>query len=187
MPLPLYNQVRPGASVSIILEADQATGYQVQGMVEEVLDSGDHLHGVEVRLMDGRVGRVQQVLPENTPQYYTAPPPQSQQPWGAPSEPLDRQSSMISSTAISATAPQQNQLHHPSSSDLLPDGQERSEQMEYFQSYENSKSSTRDDIDQATLQREFPDVDSSLIAALYSDSKSLSATREMLQALGDDS
>ena len=37
---------------------------------------------------------------------------------------------------------------------------------------------------QSILQREFPKMDSSLIAAIYSDSGSLSATREMLQELG---
>jgi len=65
----------------------------------------------------------------------------------------------------------------------MPQGQDRSEQMEYFQSYEASARDTEDDKNQATLQKEFPDIDSSLIAAIYGDSKSLSATREMLMEL----
>lgn len=44
-----------------------------------------------------------------------------------------------------------------------------------------------EDRDTATLQREFPDVDGSLIAALYGDSQSLSATREMLRELASTS
>jgi len=44
---------------------------------------------------------------------------------------------------------------------------------------------TEDDANQATLQREFPGIDSALIAAIYGDSKSLAATREMLQVLGE--
>jgi hypothetical protein len=55
--------------------------------------------------------------------------------------------------------------------------------MEYFQSYEASSEQTEDDANQSTLQKEFPTIDSSLIAALYGDSKSLSATREMLMEL----
>jgi hypothetical protein len=55
--------------------------------------------------------------------------------------------------------------------------------MEYFQSYEASAPQTEDDRNQATLQKEFSTVDSSLIAAIYGDSKSLSATREMLMEL----
>lgn len=57
--------------------------------------------------------------------------------------------------------------------------------MEYLQSYENSKSQSEDDRNQAMLQSEFPDIDSSLIAAIYGDSKSLSATRRMLRELKD--
>jgi hypothetical protein len=39
---------------------------------------------------------------------------------------------------------------------------------------------------QAILQREFPKMDSSLIAAIYGDSGSLNATREMLQELDSE-
>jgi hypothetical protein len=66
---------------------------------------------------------------------------------------------------------------------FLPQGQDRTEQMETLQSYEASKPQTEADRDQETLQREFPSLDSSLIAAIYGDSGSLSATREMLQEL----
>jgi uncharacterized repeat protein (TIGR03833 family) len=89
------------------------------------------------------------------------------------------------------------QPHHPHYADshssqapLLDDSphvppEERGEQMEYLQSYENSKPRSQDDMNQAILQREFPTIDSSLIAAIYGDSKSVSATREMLQELKD--
>ena len=97
-------------------------------------------------------------------------------------------------TAQSTLNPQQRQAQQPqapqatrqSDADLLPQGQERTEQMEYFQSYEATAEQTEDDVSQATLQREFPTIDSSLIAALYGDSKSLSATREMLMELTRD-
>lgn len=70
--------------------------------------------------------------------------------------------------------------------DLLPQGNDRTEQMETMQAFEASKEPSEDDANQATLAREFPKIDSSLIAAIYSDSKSLGATREMLQALSAD-
>jgi hypothetical protein len=84
--------------------------------------------------------------------------------------------------------PQQQQppLPPPRRSDtdrLLPQGQDRTEQMETLQSYEASKPQTESDRDQETLAREFPTLDGSLIAAIYGDSGSLSATREMLQEL----
>ncbi|THW99727.1 hypothetical protein D6D18_04701 [Aureobasidium pullulans] len=61
MPLPNISQVVPGAAVSIVLKADQPTGRQVQGTVQNVLTSGNHPRGIKVRLSDGRVGRVQRM------------------------------------------------------------------------------------------------------------------------------
>ena len=65
----------------------------------------------------------------------------------------------------------------------LPTGQDRSHQIEVMQSYEASGRKDEDDSNVEILQREFPQIDGSLIAAIYGDSKSLSATREMLGAL----
>ncbi|KNG48081.1 sugar transporter STL1 [Stemphylium lycopersici] len=65
----------------------------------------------------------------------------------------------------------------------LPTGQDRSHQIEVMQSYEAAGRKDDDDDNVEVLQREFPKLDGSLIAAIYGDSKSLSATREMLQAL----
>ncbi|WPH04012.1 Hypothetical protein R9X50_00689600 [Acrodontium crateriforme] len=62
---------------------------------------------------------------------------------------------------------------------------ERGEQREALEHFEMNKGGQEDstDRDVATLQREFPDLDGSLIAALYGDSKSLSGTREVLGEL----
>ena len=57
------------------------------------------------------------------------------------------------------------------------------EQLETLQAYEASVAPNEDDKNQETLRREFPGIDSSLIAAIYSDSKNLAATREMLHTL----
>lgn len=62
---------------------------------------------------------------------------------------------------------------------------EQSEQREALEHFEmnNSKPESQTDRDVAQLATEFPKLDSSLIAALYSDSQNLGATREMLQEL----
>ncbi|PSN59449.1 hypothetical protein BS50DRAFT_640997 [Corynespora cassiicola Philippines] len=70
--------------------------------------------------------------------------------------------------------------------DLLPQGQERAEQIETLQSLEANRPQSEDEKNQEILQREFPKIDSSLIAAIYGDSNSLSATREMLQELSSE-
>jgi len=49
------------------------------------------------------------------------------------------------------------------------------------------KPDSQEDLDVAKLQKEFPDMDGSLIAAIYGDSKNLGATRELLQELSSGS
>lgn len=62
-PVPSAAQVVIGEGVSIVLKVDQPTGRQVQGVVGEVLGRGDHPRGIKVKLIDGRVGRVQRIVP----------------------------------------------------------------------------------------------------------------------------
>lgn len=68
--------------------------------------------------------------------------------------------------------------------DFVPET-ERGEQREAMQQFEmnHSGQQSQADRDVETLQREFPKMDSSLIAALYSDAGSMGATREMLMEL----
>ncbi|QIW96833.1 hypothetical protein AMS68_002351 [Peltaster fructicola] len=60
--VPSFAQVKAGAQVSIVLKQDQSTGHEVQGVVQDVLTSGNHPRGIKVRLTDGRVGRVQRMV-----------------------------------------------------------------------------------------------------------------------------
>ncbi|KAI1434493.1 hypothetical protein GGR50DRAFT_405279 [Xylaria sp. CBS 124048] len=61
-PVPRHHQVVTGVHVSLVLKADQPTGRQVRGIVQQVLTRGDHHRGIKVRLTDGRVGRVQSIV-----------------------------------------------------------------------------------------------------------------------------
>ncbi len=55
--------VRPGMRVAIVLKQDQRTGRQTVGVVKDLLtNSAFHPHGIKVRLTDGQVGRVQEIL-----------------------------------------------------------------------------------------------------------------------------
>ncbi|OQY53597.1 MAG: hypothetical protein B6245_22645 [Desulfobacteraceae bacterium 4572_88] len=55
--------IRPGTQVSIVLKKDQRTGKRTQGVVKDILTkSAYHPHGIKVRLADGQVGRVQDIL-----------------------------------------------------------------------------------------------------------------------------
>ncbi|KEZ39162.1 Uncharacterized protein SAPIO_CDS9815 [Scedosporium apiospermum] len=57
--VPTTAEVVIGAQVNIVLKADQPTGRTVTGTVGSVLTRGNHPRGIKVRLVDGRVGRVQ--------------------------------------------------------------------------------------------------------------------------------
>lgn len=55
--------VRAGMRVAIVLKQDQQTGKQTVGVVKDLLTSSpSHPHGIKVRLTDGQVGRVQEIL-----------------------------------------------------------------------------------------------------------------------------
>ena len=55
--------IQPGMTVLIILKQDQRTGKLTQGVVQDILtSSASHPHGIKVRLVDGRVGRVQEIV-----------------------------------------------------------------------------------------------------------------------------
>lgn len=55
--------VKQGLKVNIVLKEDQRSGKLTQGIVKDILtNSPTHPHGIKVRLQDGQVGRVQEIL-----------------------------------------------------------------------------------------------------------------------------
>lgn len=52
-----------GTKVEIVLKEDQRTGTLTEGIVMNILTkSPNHAHGIKVRLEDGQVGRVKNIL-----------------------------------------------------------------------------------------------------------------------------
>ena len=61
---PVRSQIHPGTRVRIVLKQDQASGKLTEGIVRDILtSSAAHPHGIKVRLVDGQVGRVQEIVP----------------------------------------------------------------------------------------------------------------------------
>ncbi|EEL49072.1 MULTISPECIES: YwbE family protein [Bacillus cereus group] len=55
--------ISPGLEVDIVLKQDQRTGKLTRGIVKDILtNSPSHPHGIKVRLQDGQVGRVQNII-----------------------------------------------------------------------------------------------------------------------------
>ena len=57
------NDVYPGLEVDIILKKDQRSGARTRGVVKDLLTSSSfHSRGIKVRLDDGQVGRVIEII-----------------------------------------------------------------------------------------------------------------------------
>ncbi|KFM99216.1 YwbE family protein [Bacillus clarus] len=57
------SNISPGLEVDIVLKQDQRTGKLTRGIVKDILtNSPSHPHGIKVRLQDGQVGRVQNIV-----------------------------------------------------------------------------------------------------------------------------
>ena len=57
--------IKPGMIVLIVLKQDQRTGKLTKGIVKDILTkSPNHPHGIKVRLSDGQVGRVKEIVEE---------------------------------------------------------------------------------------------------------------------------
>jgi uncharacterized repeat protein (TIGR03833 family) len=58
--------VSNGLMVDIIQKQHQGTGKKTRGIVGDILtNSTFHPHGIKVRLVDGKVGRVGSIIPVN--------------------------------------------------------------------------------------------------------------------------
>ncbi|BBI36751.1 YwbE family protein [Cohnella abietis] len=63
----IRSDVKPGLEVDIVLKQDQRTGKTTRGIVKDLLtNSPQHPHGIKVRLQDGQVGRVQNIVSGGT-------------------------------------------------------------------------------------------------------------------------
>jgi uncharacterized repeat protein (TIGR03833 family) len=55
--------IKPGDVVLVVLKQDQRSGKLTKGVVKDILTrSPNHPHGIKVRLEDGQVGRVKQIV-----------------------------------------------------------------------------------------------------------------------------
>jgi uncharacterized repeat protein (TIGR03833 family) len=55
--------IKTGIRVNIVLKKDQRSGKLTEGIVKDILTSAPkHTHGIKVRLEDGQIGRVKEIL-----------------------------------------------------------------------------------------------------------------------------
>ena len=57
------SDIKPGATVRIVLKTDQPSGKLTEGVIKDILTkSQTHPHGIKVRLKTGEVGRVKEIV-----------------------------------------------------------------------------------------------------------------------------
>ena len=57
------SHIKRGSRGKIVLKQDQPSGKLTEGIVKDILtSSASHPHGIKVRLMDGQVGRVKEIV-----------------------------------------------------------------------------------------------------------------------------
>ena len=57
------SDIYPGLEVDVILKKDQRSGKKTRGIVKDLLTSSAfHSRGIKVRLEDGQVGRVSEII-----------------------------------------------------------------------------------------------------------------------------
>ncbi|ETN41024.1 uncharacterized protein HMPREF1541_02958 [Cyphellophora europaea CBS 101466] len=213
MPITQYNKITAGLPVSIVLKADQRTGREVQGTVAQLLTRHNHPRGIKVKLTDGRVGRVQKILrtmSSNNPwadstsqgNPYQSPDDQQrglnqtyfaqdtsnqhqQTPYGQhPQQGGYPQSAHQQGYTAPQGPPPSQSIQRSDTEQLLAQQQDAGAQVETMQQYESQARQTDDDKNQAELQKQFPNIDSSLIAAIYNERKpDMAEVRELLQEL----
>ena len=55
--------IKSGLEVNIVLKENQRNGKLTNGVVQNILtNSANHPHGIKVRLTDGSVGRVKEII-----------------------------------------------------------------------------------------------------------------------------
>ena len=58
--------IHAGCTVDIVQKEDQRSGKKTRGIVREILtNSQNHPHGIKVRLSDGRIGRVAEIVKQD--------------------------------------------------------------------------------------------------------------------------
>lgn len=191
--MPSASAIRPGTAVNIILKGDQRSGKLTRGRVADTLTRGDHPRGVKVRLEDGQVGRVQSLLEQ-------AGPGQSVSPNTTSSTSTSTQQAQYPDRKIVSDA----RMQHDYRNDPVP-AEERS--LEDYVTFKPAKQkrgrgkakdetvasgkegSVKQDVQsvdldpQEQLQKEFPLLDSALVAAIWSDVQNIEKCREVLGAI----
>lgn len=162
--VPGIAQLRPGVAVNIVLKADQGTGKLTAGHISDILTRGDHPRGVKVRLVDGKIGRVQSLGGHTTGTID-----------GANRSGRNPSSYQLDYRYDEAQAPERELML----SDFIK-VKTKSKKMHRIKSPDTNNVSIGY---QEQLEFEFPHLDPALIGAILADHETLESTRKVLSEI----
>ena len=184
MAVPKMSQLQFGLGVNVVLKADQRSGNLTSGRISEILTRGDHPRGIKVRLTDGQVGRVQSLSTNPDSLRTMQPLPASA---AAPSRDnctdyLPEQSKSTGRGERRGRITLQDDYRND------PTPVESRSLMDYVKVAPRSKTevnrhSIQEDTVQDQFERDFPKLDTALIAAIIADNDDVEAARNVLKSL----
>ena len=182
MAVPKMSQLRLGLGVNVVLKTDQKCGKLTSGRISEILTKGDHPRGIKVRLSDGQIGRVQSLS-------------------------VNPDSSVTVQPVLAACSPQESSTDYfPQQSRSTGRGERRDRLimqddyrkdptpvetrslMDYVKVPPPSKAklknqSSHENSVQGRLEKDFPKLDTALIAVILADHHDVEAARDVLNSL----
>lgn len=181
MAVPKLSQLHPNVDVNIVLKSNQSSGKLTVGRISEILTRGDHPRGIKVRLTDGRVGRVQSLSedphPTNTAQTTSSVPMSNHTP----------------SDFSEVSAERSLRFGHGERNDRVsrrgdyggdPNPLQSRSLADYIKVPPSSKIAPVPQIPvQAQLEKDFPKLDTALIAAILTDYEDVDTARSVLGTL----
>ena len=184
--VPRLSQLHAGVGVNIVLKADQRSGRLTPGKVSDILTNGDHPRGVKVRLKDGRIGRVQSLAEasdsERTMQETSLVSARLGQRDKTSDQDCGNHMSIGSITRGKGIMIQEHHRKdpHPLVSRSLADyikNPSRPKQNPI------SRESIQGNTMQAQFEKEFPNIDTALIAAIIADHDEPESAKAVLTSL----
>ena len=186
MAVPKMSQLRSGVGVNIVLKAHQQSGILTRGTISDILTSGDHPRGIKVRLSDGKIGRVLSLAMEADSSAVDQGIPL----WSG-SNRIPSDADDFSGQQSVRAGREGKRKGHPIYDDY-EDGSEP-QQTRSFADYikvpttsklaSTAQGSSRGDTNQLQLEKEFPTLDTALIAAILADHDDAQNARNILSSL----
>ena len=179
MAVPKMSQLRPGVGVNVVLKAHQRSGKLTTGYISEILTRGDHPRGIKVRLSSGEIGRVQSLSLSSEHTAAAQTPPYVQTSFVSEYE---NSPNHFGGRRRGRFASQEDyrQDASPLESRSLADYIRISSSSN---TTEPTRSTAIKDTIQAAMEKNFPKLDSALIAAILADYEDINDARGILASL----